>query len=327
VSINPDWLFHPGVKGDELWEDVYERLWKSPPTPPKPPPGRKPGDQPGQGASQTPSQGQESSKVEHTPKTAGDAGKTIKGRKGDPVAQAQAGSFDQVLEPMLDDNGAEDLPDAQEFREAIAEAASAAKMMGKLPANLKKLVDEVLEPQVDWKEHLRMLMAGKVGWRGETWNRPNRRRLALNPIVIMPSKKPYGCETIAVAFDTSGSIYADRKALAQFFGELASIISDIRPKRVIVIECDATIQKVHDVSTMEEVELIREKGVTGGGGTSFVPVFNWIEKEGVYPEQLVFLTDLWGTFPDEKPAYPVIWAAISDGEVPWGDVVRVRMKE
>ena len=34
ATINPGWLFDPSIKGDELWEDVYERTLKVIPPPP-----------------------------------------------------------------------------------------------------------------------------------------------------------------------------------------------------------------------------------------------------------------------------------------------------
>jgi hypothetical protein len=36
---------------------------------------------------------------------------------------------------------------------------------------------------------------------------------------------------------------------------------------------------------------------------------------------MVFLTDLWGTFPDDAPPYPVIWASTDARRVPFGQVV------
>jgi predicted metal-dependent peptidase len=52
-------------------------------------------------------------------------------------------------------------------------------------------------------------------------------------------------------------------------------------------------------------------------------VFNYIEKENLQPETMIYLTDLYGKFPSEAPTYPVIWAATTSREVPWGDVVRL----
>jgi predicted metal-dependent peptidase len=67
------------------------------------------------------------------------------------------------------------------------------------------------------------------------------------------------------------------------------------------------------------------KGASGGGGTSFIPPFEWIkandDEEKI--DAAVYLTDLMGSFPREAPPYPVIWCTILPGEVPFGDVVNI----
>jgi predicted metal-dependent peptidase len=40
----------------------------------------------------------------------------------------------------------------------------------------------------------------------------------------------------------------------------------------------------------------------GGGGTDFRPCFCWLEEKGIYPQTLVFLTDLWVRFPTTRRA-------------------------
>ena len=56
-------------------------------------------------------------------------------------------------------------------------------------------------------------------------------------------------------------------------------------------------------------------------GTDFRPCFRWLEEKGIYPQTMVFLTDLWGTFPDDAPSYPVIWASTATRPVPFGQVI------
>ena len=297
-AINPDWLFRPDVKGDELWEDVYERLWQNPPPPP-----------PGGGGGQ----GQPGPN-----KTAKDAGKSLKGAKGDPVASQQGGSFDQVMEP------ADDLPEEHEFKEAIARAAGLAKAMGKMPANFQRMVDEILQPQIDWAQHIRLLITGKVGNNAETWSRPNRRRLSTNPLVVIPGKRGYGCELVVVAVDTSGSI--GETELSAFFAEVGGILNAVKPQRIVVIGCDAAITQVDEVHSLDDFELLRSKGIKGGGGTRFEPVFDYVDEHDLRPETLVYLTDLMGSFPDDKPGYPVVWCATTNDPAPFGDVVRIQIR-
>jgi predicted metal-dependent peptidase len=309
---NPEWLLDPLVKPADLVEDVYEKYAEQ-----MPPQGGEQGSASGatSGGHQNPTYGQSGGG---------------RGGKPDKVAAGQGGVFDKVLEPETDPvTGKEDLPDQAEFQEAIARAAGAAKAMGNMPGSFQRLVDEILEPQISWREHIRMLITGKVGSRHETWDRPNRRRIVLNTrnpldgqntIMYLPGRRGFGANDVAVAIDTSGSI--GDKELAAFRAEVGGILADVRPKRVYVIWCDATVHGVDVVSSLDEARAMSPKG---GGGTDFRPPFEWLEENQVRPEAFIYLTDLIGPFPSEAPAYPVIWCATTKEEVPWGEVVRIRV--
>jgi ribosomal protein L11 methylase PrmA len=61
-----------------------------------------------------------------------------------------------------------------EMRVQVAQAAQAAKMMGKLSANMSRLVDEVLAPKVNWVDVLRHFMQ-RATLNERSYERPNRR--------------------------------------------------------------------------------------------------------------------------------------------------------
>lgn len=291
--MNPSWLYDPNTTAEDLWEDVYVRTYKD----------RKPG---GGGT------------------TFGGSGRAPRGAKGDKTADGAGGSFDQVLDPPIDPvTGRVDVPDPAEFKEAIARAAAAAKAMGSLPGRIQRIVDDILEPQIDWREHVRLLITGKIGDRRETWDRPNRRRLALNPLIITPGRAGHGADTVACVVDNSGSI--SEKEMAAYFTEIGAVLADVRPKRVVLIWCDAKVQQVDIANSLDDMIDIRVKGSPGGGGTSFRPPFIYLEDEGIVPDTLIYLTDMCGGFPDKAPAYPVVWCATTDAEAPWGDTVRVKV--
>jgi predicted metal-dependent peptidase len=306
ATINPDWLWDPGVTGDELWEDLYVARYVPPPlsqnTPPPPPGG-------GGGGAGGPTPG----------KTPSRQGRALKGAQGDPVAASKGGSFDIVLPPSAD------LPDAHEFKEVMARAASVARAMGKMPGSAQRLVDALLTHQVEWREHIRMLITGKIGARGENWTRPNRRRLALNPIVIMPGKHGYSAELVVVAVDTSGSI--DTPELTTFLSEVGGILDDCRPRTILVLGCDAHITQETVVTSLSEVHELAHTGIKGGGGTDFRPVFDLLAERELMPDALVYLTDGCGGFPAAPPAYPVIWAMTTDVSPPFGETVKIKVLE
>ena len=238
-ACNPSWLYDPKIKADEVFEDVYRKIYKK--CEDDGGKGGKPGDQgnpaTNRGKPQQPTTG---SGDQPKPPTYGDTQ-----RGGRPDKQAQDGQFDEVLEPYQDPvTGKEDLPREVEFTEAIARAAAAAKAIGKLPGSLQRMVDAILEPQVDWKDHIRMVLTGKIGRRRESWDTPNRRRIVLNPAIYLPGRRGHGANDVTVVIDNSGSI--SETELTTFFSEATAILADCRPKLVRVIWCDWEVRRVEE---------------------------------------------------------------------------------
>lgn len=233
--------------------------------------------------------------------------------------------FDTMLEPgeidgkdptvaTLDRNEAE-------WRTTCETANQIARLRGDMPSSLKRLFGEALEPHVPWEEHVETLIARRMGSDGYNWRRPDRRLIIRD--CYSPGRSGHGAKLIVVGTDTSGSV--GNKELDMWFAELAGVFDSLRPERIIIMWCDAA---VHDVSHCDEpsdLNVIREEGVGGGGGTSFVPVFDMIDEMDLSPDALIYLTDGHGTFPDAAPSFPVIWGSIdlAPESYPFGDVVMV----
>jgi predicted metal-dependent peptidase len=61
----------------------------------------------------------------------------------------------------------------------------------------------------------------------------------------------------------------------------------------------------------------------GGGGTDFAPVFEWVERENLRPDALVYFTDADAEFPEHAPPYPAIWLVKGKKPVPWGKRIQL----
>jgi predicted metal-dependent peptidase len=203
---------------------------------------------------------------------------------------------------------------------AVAAALASAKLQGKLPAGLERLLSEVIDPQVTWQDHIRAFFARRVGGSGYDWHKADRRLITRG--IVAPQRSGNGCDVIVVGIDTSGSI--GQRQLDTFFGELKGIIGDLQPEMVYVLWIDSKLHKVDECTDVEDVGGLKP---AGGGGTDFRPAFDWIEQEGITPDCLVYMTDGLGTFADE-PKYPVLWCAIKGYNVtyPFGDVVEIEIK-
>ena len=233
-------------------------------------------------------------------------------------------SFDMLLDPGA--VGGQDPTQASQNRSqaawdtAVAAALASAKMQGKLPSNLERLLSEIVDPTVPWQDHIRSFFARKVGSGGYDWRKPDRQLILRD--IYAPRRSGHGCGTVVVAIDTSGSI--GQRELNAFFGEMRGILDDVRPQRLYVIWCDA---KVHKVDELEDSSEINSLKPAGGGGTAFEPVFDYVWDNDLNPEALVYLTDGLGSFPKSPPSYPVIWGNIYKGsKYPWGEVVDVELK-
>jgi predicted metal-dependent peptidase len=52
-------------------------------------------------------------------------------------------------------------------------------------------------------------------------------------------------------------------------------------------------------------------------------VFEWVEREHMRPDALVYFTDAEGDFPAEAPTYPVVWLVKGRAAVPWGERIQL----
>ena len=129
-------------------------------------------------------------------------------------------------------------------------------------------------------------------------------------------------ENIVFAIDTSGSCGG---SIAQrFIDETCKILSDAdglgHVGSVTMLQCDAQIQKVQEFENGKEMlrHLDGSVELGGFGGTSFVPVFDWIEekrlKTGENTTALIYLTDGMGEYPQKKPEYPTYFVLPHESE-------------
>jgi predicted metal-dependent peptidase len=201
----------------------------------------------------------------------------------------------------------------QDWKVAAKQAATQAKAAGKLPGSLSRFVDEILRPKIDWRAILQVFVQ-PTGKNDYTMNPPNRRYIHLG--LYMPSLKSNEMPPIVIGIDTSGSISAEN--LNCFRAEIQSIMDNC-PTTIDCFYCDTKITG-HDIFTQDNPVVF--KNCRGGGGTDFRPVFKEIEKQGLRPECLIYLTDLEGSFPDHAPDYPVLWINTYNHETaPFGTTV------
>jgi len=234
--------------------------------------------------------------------------------EGEPSAPITAGGFGQVLDAPApekrDGKNAEE--QAVEWEIAVSQAQTISRMAGKLPAGIVRSLARAGEANVDWRELLRRAWSETTPF-DYSWTRPNRRHIWQG--LHLPGVQREGIGEVVIFVDCSGSINA--RQLSLFEAEVRLILDGQRPERVYVVYFDAQVQKVE---VYEAGDLLQLSPV-GGGGTDFSPCFTWVEEQGIRPQILVFLTDLYGSLPDEEPDLPVVWASTGRQDAPFGQVV------
>ena len=224
------------------------------------------------------------------------------------------------------ENGAAPSPadvaeEEQAWDEAMHQAASLAKALGKLPGAVEETVRGAHASTVDWRSLLRRYMTDAAK-RDYSWSVPNRR--FIDSGLYLPSIRSEGIDTIAVIVDTSGSLPA--ATLAAFWTELREIATELQPERVILLQVDAAVQ---DAAEYAASDLPDEIAVKGRGGTDFRPGFAWLEENGIRPGVCLYLTDmLCSSYPETEPAFDVIWANYAEppgdwNREPWGERIDI----
>lgn len=192
---------------------------------------------------------------------------------------------------------------------------------GKLPANIKEIIDEMKRSQIDWKDVLRRFVGGDQP-EGYSYRRPNRRQWYLNEVVTPVSNK-IGCGDIVVGIDTSGSVSSIE--LSHFLGELNAIAESSGAESVTIITCDYDVQGVVRYERGDQIEDIVCKG---RGGTRVMPVFDYIAENNINVDNFIYFTDMGiGDYPQHDVGYPILWVSsdMRGEEAPIGETTYLKV--
>ena len=227
------------------------------------------------------------------------------------IHQSDDGDGDGEMDEH-DWKGAQDLSDeekgalARDIDEAIRQGALAA---GKMGGTGSRDLEELLKPQVDWREVLREFISTTcAGNDYSTWARPNRRLMSQG--VYMPSGISQSVGELVVAIDTSGSI--NKRTLTAFLSEVKSICDTVHPEQVRLLYWGHEVVGDESYKTDELDGLITSTKPRGGGGTDVNCVTQYMTAEGINPQACIVLTDghLYGGWGEWS--CPVLWTVIDN---------------
>ena len=202
-----------------------------------------------------------------------------------------------------------------EIKEAVLAAAAASDGAGNLPAGVRRLIQDMTAPKMNWRELLRMQLESTIK-SDFTWMRASRRGWHMD--AVMPGMKNDELIDIAIGIDASGSI--DNQMLRDFLAETQGIMDQFQSYKIHIFTFDTGVYNPQQYNS-DNLDAICDYEVKGGGGTDFDAIFNYLKEEQIEPKRLVVFTDGYpfGSWGDESYA-DTVWIIHGNTTVvpPWG---------
>jgi predicted metal-dependent peptidase len=155
-----------------------------------------------------------------------------------------------------------------EIKEAMIQAAQSAGA-GNTPAGIQRLIKEMTEPKMNWRELLRQQIQSTIK-SDFTFSRPNRKGWSTG--AILPGSNFLDTIDICVSIDMSGSIGNDQAK--DFLGEIKGIM--------VYNEADFSADGGEDLADYE---------ILGGGGTDFMVNWTYMKDNDIQPKKFIMFTD------------------------------------
>lgn len=174
-----------------------------------------------------------------------------------------------------------------------------AHLQGMLPAGLEREIEDILHPAIPIRDVISSFVLEKSSSK-PNWKRMKKR---FYPPIYFPKQDRRDKLHIGIGIDTSGSI--EPELLSEFKSSMQYLFSFFkRNLEVVVFQADSKIQGVDIIRDPEDMDNITWRG---GGGTDFRPVFDEMRDKYSELKGLVYITDSFGTFPNQEPNFPVVW--------------------
>ena len=171
-----------------------------------------------------------------------------------------------------------------EIKEAVISAAQTAGA-GQLPAGVRRLIKDLTEPQLNWRELLQQQIQSTI--RADySWARPSRKGWDMD--AILPGNDLEKEIDICVAVDASGSM--SDEMLKDILSEVKGIMESYNSFKLHLWSFDTEVYNA-TVFTAENIDEIMDWEVGGGGGTLFETNWQYMVDNDIAPKKFVMFTD------------------------------------
>ena len=197
------------------------------------------------------------------------------------------------------------------------------KLVGKGGGGLGRELEDLVHPEVDWKEVLKEFVRSTCNAKdASSWRRVNRRFLGSD--VYMPTLIGEKVGHLVIGIDTSGSIGGHE--LAEFLSEVKGIAEEVHPEKVDLIYWDGEVAGHEEYSSHDVSNIVSSTQPKGGGGTDPTCVMRYLKEKVIKPEAIIMLTDGYiGSWGDEWEV-PILWTIVRNSKTyaPVGKTIHIK---
>lgn len=182
-----------------------------------------------------------------------------------------------------------------DLRAAVVNAAKSDPKAGNLPGGIKRILAELEEPQINWREYLRMDIQSTIK-SDFSFMRPSRK--AWHTGACLPGMIVEDTIDIVVAIDLSGSV--GETQMRDFISEIKGIMTEYPSFKLKLFTFDTKVYNDYDFDEMNADDLDTYP-FNGGGGTMFECCWEHMKEHDIQPKRFIMFTDGYpcGTWGDE----------------------------
>jgi len=171
-----------------------------------------------------------------------------------------------------------------EIKESMLQAAQSAGA-GNTPAGIQRLIKEMTEPKMNWRELIRQQIQSTIK-SDFTFSRPSRK--GWHTGAILPGMNFQDTIDLCISFDMSGSIGNDQAK--DFLGEVNGIMEEFKDYKIKIWCFDTAVYAEDDFSYDDGRSLLEYEPV-GGGGTDFAVNWTYMKEQDIQPKKFIMFTD------------------------------------
>jgi len=211
--------------------------------------------------------------------------------------------------------------EAQQIRDEIKEAmiqSAAAAGAGKTPAGIQRLIKDMTEPKISWRDLVRQEIQSIIR-NDYTFSRPSRKGQMSG--AILPGMKEATTIDVGICIDMSGSIGEEDATV--FLSEVKGIVDQYEDFKINLWCFDTEIYN-HKEFSQDNSEELFEYEPQGGGGTDFAVNWEFMKDNGIAPKKFIMFTDGYpcGSWGDEDYCDTIfIVKGNTEAEAPFGQTV------